>query len=278
MNPEDIEEQELDQEIEQELDQLVEPADPPEPAELTEVEQEARKYGWRPKSDFDRDPDNWVDAEKFMSFPTTQNRILRDELRERDARLEENVAKRVSAMEGMFRQQMEHQHQQQRAAHEAELARIGAEKLAAVQTGDLSKYQTLDRQEQGLQAPVAPEPAPNPALEVVERYRAQNEWTQDPVMWQAAINAVGNNTTLSADQQLKLGEAAVKQMFPEKFQAPAPKPAPKQRVDSGGLGGAAKAGKGVQDLPAEARAQGKQFVEDGVFKSIEEYAAAYHSQ
>lgn len=250
----------------------------PEPAELTDTEKEAQKYGWRPKSEFTLPPDKWVEADEYLSFPTTQNRILRDELRAYQKNTDELVSARVGAVEKMLQEASEARFNEQKAAHEAEIARIKAGQLEAVQSGDVQAFQTLEQQAARLTEPQKPAPAPNQAAQEVEAYRKANEWTQDPVMWQAAINAVGNAPHLSASQQLQLGERAVRQMFPDKFEAPKPKPAPRQRVDGGGLGGAAKAGKGVRDLPPEAKKQGKKFVEDGLFGSLEEYAAAYHSQ
>jgi hypothetical protein len=69
----------------------------------------------------------------------------------------------------------------------------------------------------------------------------------------------------------------VREHFPEYFSDQPQRPQ-FSKVDGGGLGAIGKRGKGPDDLPSEARKVGQDFVSEGIFKSLDEYAASYFAQ
>lgn len=250
-----------------------------EAPELSAIEEEAKKYGWRPKEEFDLAPEGWVDAKRFMEFPTTQNKVLRDEIANVRASVESEFGERFKKLEGTTKAAMDAALQQQKEAYEAKMAEISRGQLKAVEEADTEAYQALEKQKGELTPPKVQGPQP---IDIVAEYGDKHSWVKEPAMFAQAQQIVGLGLqqgtlrTSDAGEQLAFAEAQLKGLFPHKFQAPeAPKPKV-TRVDGGGL--ATGGGKGVNSLPPEALAAGREFVESGVFKSMEDYAKTYFAQ
>lgn len=95
--------------------------------------------------------------------------------------------------------------------------------------------------------------------------------------------AIGSaNPALSLGEVLKATETRMRTIYPDKFsggqQAIARPSAP--AVEGGGGRGAAtrQTGRGGASLPPDARKQGQAFVEEGLYKSLEEYAKDYFAE
>ena len=241
-----------------------------------EVADEARKYGWRPKEEFDLDPEGWVDADRFLELPSTQRKQLKDINRN----LEAEIGKLKSSNETTAREAAKAAKiaiEQAEKRHEAELMSVRAAQRKAAEDGDIAAYDIAEQKVQALQSqkPVADDPQPQQRSAEFEAYRQSADWVKDPIMWNVAVQAVsaGGDAVMSMSdiEQLKYAETKVKEYFPDKFAPPKPRV---QRVDGGGIG-AAKATKGVNALPPEARAAAKEFVEEGVYESMDDYAKAY---
>lgn len=251
------------------------------PARDLEAEAEARKYGWRPKEEFDRDPDGWVDADRFLELPSTHKKMLKDELRERDKTLEDYKL-RMERLEKTNKVAMDQALAAQKTQYEAELRQVRAAQRKAVEEGDTDRYDRLEAYEQSLlkEPPKTPEMEPErPGTDpYIEQYQAspEGQWLNDPILRKFgadAINLAGKNDA-PAHEQVKIAEAAVRDYFPHKFEAPAPK---RQKVDGGGLAGG-KARQTASKLPPEALKAAKDFVAQGIFKSVDDYAKAYFEE
>jgi hypothetical protein len=251
------------------------------PAIDPELEVEARKYGWRPKEEFDRNPEGWVDAERFLQLPQTQVKALRDMKRELERGLKERDAK-LANIERATRVVVDRTREQERARYEAELARIEAAKREAVENADPERYDRLTEMQRRMTPPAEIDAASPPAQQVppeLNDYMASASWLKDPSAFAFARNLIDSNPELMMLPPLKQVQAAekkVREYFPEHFAEPAkPKPAGPARVDGGGLGGAFKRGKTAADLPPEVRQAGLEYVQDKTFASLDDYAKAY---
>lgn len=271
-------------EIEQEvLDGQKEVAEAPQediPQVDPEIEADARKYGWKPKEEFTLDPEGWVTADRFLELPSTQrkmtqdiNRRLEKELKDRDERLERLTATATQAVE-LARMQ-------ERKRYEEQIAQIEAEKREAADLGDVARYDQLTRHQSTLKAPtdtpVVIKPQVDPAF---QSYLDAAAWTKDPDAYRFAAMAIDDHPEiqrLPPLKQVQWAETKVREHFPEHFPAQVAKPQ-FSKVDGGGLGAIGKRGKGADDLPAEAKQVGLEFVKDGIFKSLAEYAASYFDQ
>lgn len=250
---------------------------PPEP---NPAEDEARKYGWKSKDEFDLPPEGWVDADRFLELPSTQNKALRDTQRSLEKQiksLEENTEsfeERTRRIEATYQDAMKRQRERDKAEYEAKLAEITEGQRRAVEEADTEQFERLQQKKEALQPPKAEQDEGPQQDPDVAKYRASNKWTEDAILWDFAVQAVQRNPAIqaqSATEQLKYAEQVTKEYFPQKFEAPKPQV---QKVDPGGLAAPAKP-RGVNALPAEAKAAGRAFVEDGIFKDMEEYAKSY---
>lgn len=250
---------------------------PPEPEIDSETIEEAKKYGWRAKEEFDLAPEGWVDADRFMELPATQRKVLKDQNKTLNERIQSLEGQNASVAREAARATKLAMEEQKRA-HEAQLNDLRNQQRKAAELGDMAEYDRLNVERQKVaesqpaQQPQQPEHSPE-----YQAHHSSAEWAKDPILWKFAIDAVnqGGPTVMGMRDidQLKYAEAKVREYFPQKFEAPKPPSPPK--VDGGGIGGGAAPKKGVNALPADARRAGKEFVEAGVFKDMEAYAKAY---
>lgn len=257
---------------------------PPEPtpeeiAERQEIETQARKYGWRPEEEYTLDKKGWVDADRFMALPATQNKVLRDELKANQKAIKDYET-RFSKVEEVTQRALQAQSRQERARYDAQLAEVQRQQREAVQGGDLDAFDRLREHEARIQR-AAPPPhveAPPPP-----------EWaTADPELGRAAFWMIESNPAIKAmspERQLAWVENRLRQEG--LLTAPEPQqPVPQRttsKVDGGGLaGGMIKRGPSFETLPADAKAAFADFVELGVYKddeaSRQKYLKSYHAE
>lgn len=272
-----------DEPIEQEI--IEERAQDAPPQQEDDLEVEARKYGWKPKEEFDLEPDGWVDAEKFLSFPKTQLKMRNDTIRDLRKEIEEGkkqAAEEFDRIKATNKVALERVRKQEQERFDAEMSRIREGKRQAVEVADTDAFDRLDAQEKALKPPAPVEPQQAGPDPLVAKYRAENEWAQDPALFNDAVQVVQaalNSGMQFADTQAQLdyAEKAIQRRYPHMFQKPET-PAPRSKVDPGGMGLGAKRGKGAADLPPEAAKIAKEFVEEGIFKSVDDYAKDYWAQ
>lgn len=277
------------------------PAQPPEHEEQgggQEVESRARSMGWVSKEEFRGNPDDWRDAGEFVRRGEEELPILRERnrtLTRRIDKIERTHQDQFSRLERMTDVALQRQRDQISNSYEQA-------KFTAAESGDAERYNQLtqDQQEalrihdesyqepapQGGQDPRQPQqPGGQQAgngrwtqadMDYGDRWAEQNGWVQDPVLGSLAIayhkQLQHEQPGLSIEQNLHEVGRRVRERFPEKFGVKPPEPS---AVEGGGRG-VRRQGKGVADLPADAKRQGQKFVEEGLFKSLEDYAKEYH--
>lgn len=252
----------------------------PDPARV-ELEAQARKYGWRPQTEFDRAPASWVDADRFLELPATNVKVLRDEMKQRD----EDYARKIEEVTRGTKVAIEAVRKQEQARYEADLAAVRAAKREAVDMADVKAYEAAEQREQSLRAPDATgatEAPSGPQVDpYVQEYADKNEWLRNPILFDTAKRLIDANPAalaMAAKDQLAYVETEVRKMYPGYFPAQQPATQRAARVDSGGLGTGRARGRGADDLPADVRRVAKEFVDEGVFKSIDDYAKTYFAQ
>jgi hypothetical protein len=222
-------------------------------------------------------PDGWVDAEKFLTLPSTQLKISRDLQREMRAELAETKA-RAERAERMSLTVAERAREQERQKYEEQIAELRKQQRDAASIGDLETYDAIgtrvERMAPPKVEPVAPQPDDQPPE--VKAFIAANPWTQDPQAARFAFELIETTPgakALPPERQLAFADQKVREFFPEKFQTQAPR-AP-AKVDGGGLGGISTKQSYSARLPADVAKAGRDFVKQGIFKDIEEYARDY---
>lgn len=241
---------------------------PAAPKWTPDVETEARALGWKA-------PDEWK-GEVPAGYIDDPNRYLeRAENFTPFRKLRERTDEAVRKIEAVATKQFE----RERANHAAELNRIKAEKVAAVETGDIDTYRALEKQEDKLReaAPEAAKPSavPDDHRSAIEQWSVDKAWFKaDPIKTQAAAIIYGQAQQNGLTDP-KAILAYVDREMSKQFADLAPK-APKAEAVEGGLTfGSSSVASPFEKLPADAKAAFRRFVEKGVFKDTKEDRATY---
>jgi hypothetical protein len=243
-------------------------APPAETTETTETEQEepepirqlASELGWAPKESFKGDPNEWKPASDFIRASRDINRSLSRELR--------GVRDQVSRMERVSSQLLS----DKLAERDAYWADVQSK---AVEDGDQAAVNRAVNERIKLKQSAPPtDPGPPPEThDFVQRNKAW--YGVDPLATfraQQVTEALAARG-ISADEQLRQAERAVRKEFPELFPPP---PKPPAGVQTGAARNAAPSSrkKGFADMPAESQAMAKQYQkEHGI--PLEKFAASY---
>jgi hypothetical protein len=262
-----------------------EPQEEPPAKEWSDDEEaEAKALGWKAPDEWAGDiPAGYIDDPRRYMERAENFTPFRKE-RERREHFEREANERIRKIEAMNERALNLQREQ----IEAQMRDIDRRKYQAVETGDTDTYKQLDAQQrqlgQTMQEPRQPEGPPQPSAQdkaIVDKFRAENAWAQDPVIWDVAVRGTvkPGNETKSVAELLVEAEQAARSYFPHKFETPKP-PQRGARVDGGGLAGGSKKG-AFASLPADAKSAYKRFVSQGLFtdddKGREQYAAEYNA-
>ncbi len=241
-----------------------------------EAEQEARALGWKAPDEWKGDvPAGYIDdptrylerAESFAPF-----RKIKEKLGE----VEKNTSESLRRIEEVTARTV----QRERERHAAELAKIKADKLAAVEVGDTQAFKALDAQEERIRKEMQPVEAPQSAVPDVHRvaiegWAVERPWfKKDIVKTQAAATFYGEAQKDGLTDPGAILKFVDRRMS-ETFADLAPKPARDAAVESGlTLGTGVKAGT-FDTLPRDAKDAFQRFVERGVVEDTKEARAQW---
>ena len=251
-----------------------------EAQEYSPDEQRAMEFGWKPKDEWDGDPEDWVSAKQFNQ---------RGELFSRISKLQHSLKN----TEETTKKLIEHNKKLYDAGYRKALSDLKSEKKEAIENGDTSRIFQIDEQidelkEQHVEAVREFEkevktatPDINPAF---EQWVSNNNWYQSDKRLRAYADGVAQEIVDEArskgvqpDFGKLLAEVTkeIRTKFPERFQRQRESGA----VDSGGSrqAGTTKtsaSSKGWNALPDDAKEIGMGFVRSGTFTK-EDYAKQY---
>jgi hypothetical protein len=234
-----------------------------------ETETEARALGWKAPdewkgeipSGYIDDPNRYLErAESFAPF-----RKIKEQSEERFRKLEAVTAKQV---------------ERERLAHQAELAKIKGDKIAAVEVGDVDAYKALEKREEAVRNQI-PDDAPKPSgvpenhRSAIEQWSVGKPWFKtDPVMTNAATVLYGMAEKEGlTDPKAML--AYVDREMATKFASLAPKAPAIEAVEGGLTFGSGSIASPFEKLPKDAKDAFRRFVDKGVFKDTKEDRAQY---
>lgn len=250
-----------------------------EPVVLSEEEQateaQARRMGWRPKEEFARPPERWVDAKTFVERGMTELPVLRDRYRKLDGQLA-TVSKELAEVKTTNAEQQRVLLELREMTKNAEdrayiraVRELTQRERDAVAAADTAAYDAIQRERQDLEqhrprvtveappvrteAPTVQQPAPQSNPEVEAWIQANPWFKNDRILNQVAIafdaEVKEEHPDWSVGEQLAEAKARVVARFPEKF-ANARRTAPAAVLTSNNSP-APKRGKSIKDLPRE---------------------------
>ncbi len=134
----------------------------PAPKQLSAEEEKATRDGWKPKDEWQGDPDDWVSAKKFNERGDMigQLKQLREENRQ-------------------FNERLENQRKFMQAQQEQTIKELEAKRQEAVESADVDKFNSVQKQIDTLQQPEPPanEPGVKPDdAQAINDWNAANPW------------------------------------------------------------------------------------------------------
>ena len=246
-----------------------------------EVIQRAKMMGDIPKEEFRGDPSKWVPADKYVERADNLMPILKSQLGKYEGEIS-NLKATVESQRKTTEKLLKMGETVQQRAYEQAKRELTKEQVQAVTDGDVTKWQQLEDQKEGLPKPepvVVEEPQISPAF---NSWKSGNEWyLKDDDMTEYA-NFYGQSLqskspTMPYEELLVKVEEKIKQTFPQRFENP-------ERAKPSVVDGSAtreiapKAGNSYNDLPADAKEMCNQNVKQGLFKSKEDWVKSYFEE
>lgn len=215
----------------------------------------AKSAGWRPKEEYEGDPEAWVDAEEF---------VKRAPLYEKNRKLK----KELSDIKTVLHEVKGHISKVSEAAYRKAVADLEAKRDEAIDNGDRGAVREIDKQIKEAEAIKTTADEVHPAIKA---------WEDENGKWFYADPDITDFGLAHADLYLKRNkgdfagamesmEKAIKKAFPEKFENTRRKePAP---VETGGKTSQTKTF-GISDLSDEQRKVMNGFVRQGIMSQDE---------
>lgn len=185
--------------------------------QLTAVEQKALEMGWRPKSEFEGDEDDFIDATEFVRRKPLFEKI-------------DHVGKELRETRKALKALQEHHQKVKEAEYQNALKQLRAEKKQALEEGDADRLIEIDEQIAEAKAAdvavrtqiqqEASKPHPNFVAWV-----QKNQWYQSDVELRSVADQIGTayaakNPETNPDDVLKYVEQRIKKLYPENFRNP----------------------------------------------------------
>ena len=200
--------------------------------EQEQVEKTARLMGWSPLEDFRGDPDNWIEADKFVERGTTHLPILKENLDRALDKLDkittkfEQTEKDIKVMADYNKKSDERAFERAERQYETEIKDLKAQLRQSVVDEDIEKFDQVEAKIESLEKPekadIPPAPVQSPAY---QSWLAENAWyTSDPQMAGYADSVTGfvtkNYPNISEDEWYRKITEETKARFPDKFKNP----------------------------------------------------------
>jgi hypothetical protein len=252
-----------------------------ETPQLNEVEQEAYKEGWRPKDEFEGDPNRWIPADEFMRRAPLFEKI--EELKSRDY----HNRKEIQEVKQTLKALSEHHKTVRQQAYKDALRELQSQRKEAMEERDHDtvirleeEIDTLKDERREFEQQVKQETAQQvakPSPEFVDWVK-DNEWYNTDFEMRSAADGIALSFLQNAQKNgQQVNPAAVydhvsksiRKVFSNKFEPKGPKISP---VDSGNNTGRAPSRKSSYQLSPEEEQVARQFEKTGVM-TRDEYVA-----
>lgn len=257
------------------------PVEQTEQESVSSVEKEARDMGWRPETEWDGDPNRWVDAETFVRrgqeiLPIVHANLKKE--RERSRKLEAKIAEIGAAQQ----EWMSFQKKQLEQQLEERITALKAARKDAVETGNGEQLNVIDdelhelrnvKTQHQTQQPQGVDP------QFIEwSARPENKWYSEDPSAQGFANMIGKRLV----EERGLSGMALYETVSEamkRFYGPWQKQPRRTPVDSGRSSGVpARRKMTYESLPAERREAVDLLMRNGMIKSPDEYIAVYEKE
>ena len=213
-------------------DDAVEQLDPQEEqgAGQAEIEQRARRMGWRPREEFRGAADRWMPAEAFVERGEQLLPLLQERNRAADRTITD-LQRQISEQGDTLQTMLASTRRAEQAGYRRAMQELYQQRARAVEMGDTAAFQAVEQAMREL-GPPPPEPPREPDAgpqrqqantdPVIAAWVRNNQWfTQDSMANVAMIAAMQQaertDPTGSVEEHLVAAENAIRRRFPEHF-------------------------------------------------------------
>jgi len=249
-----------------------------EKGQPSEAEQRAKAQGWVPQAEYRGNPDNWRSAEDFLA--------VGDKIHAVQAERNEKMAQDLTDMKRQMQAFTEHHvkvvAEAKKEAYNKAITDLKAKQREAAEDGDMAEFDRVTQEIEAKKPPKTESQDTNrenaqPDPEFIQ-WSAENQWySSNPEMMDTA-NALGATIPTHITGRAFYDEVTkkIKALYPDKF-ANLNRNQPNNvegNASAGGQSSGKKKGKTIASLPPEARKIAEDFVSQGLFKSVDDYAKA----
>lgn len=191
--------------------------------QYTEVEQRAIEMGWRPKTEFNGNEADFIDAKEFVNRKPLFDKI------EHQSRQLKQVTRALEALKT-------HYTKVQETEFNRALSALKEERKSALRDGDGDKFEAIDSQIKTVEhqitevqrAAAAPVVEQNETPQVFNDWVSRNTWYNSSKAMRAFADELGRELagTMEPTEVLKRVEQSVRSEFPHKFTNPNKQAAP----------------------------------------------------
>lgn len=258
-------------------------------APARDFDAEAKEMGWVPESEFRGPKERWKPAQQFVEDGENILPIVRAENKRLKAEIDKINADYATRFERLDKA-AQVTIKAAKAQFDRDLAALQTKREEAVAAGDVQAFKAAEKQitDHTANAPKVedfeePKAAPTATDNdtVLATWQDTNKWYgTDDILTEAAIGIsqrlLMQNPTITMAENLRRTDEELAKRFPLKFgKSGANGHAP---VDSGGdPKSPPRTGTLTAKLPSEALSMAKQAVQDGTYKSTEDWAKVYFS-
>jgi hypothetical protein len=256
----------------------VPPAEPSAPQWTPEVEEQARAWGWKSPDEWKGElPPTYIDnPERYVERAKSYLPVRKIE--EELIAVKNSVDERVRKVETV----LSRAHERERAALVAQIEQIKAEKVAAVEVGDVDRFKALEKREDALrkdaEAPQEQQRQPEVPQEhrtAIDTWRVDKPWFQtDAIKTQAAVIYYGEAEAKGIREPQAILRYVDMQMA-KQFRDIGEQVVAKSQVEAGLTFGGGSTASAYDKLPADAKEAFKRFAAKGIFPDTKEGRAAY---
>lgn len=248
------------------------PDTPESPPELSPIEAQAAEMGWKPKDQYEGDPNKWVNADIFVARAPLFEKI------DEQHKYNKNLQKRLEQLEKTLQDQAAHTELVRKTEYKRALEALKQEKRIALAEEDHLRAEDIQEKidevkEAQKEVVAAPQPVNVETPQAFTQWAAENQWyklDQEMREFADAVGIVEHGKGKSPEEVLKAVTEKVRKQFkdsphfrnPMKDQAPA--------VESRGTVGTPKKGSTFKPTP-EQKAIAQRFAATGVMTEEQYY-------
>jgi hypothetical protein len=246
-----------------------------EEVQVDPIVEQAKEMGWRPREEYEGDPERWVDASIFVARAPLFEKI------DSQNKTIKSISSKLDSVTSALNEFAVHHKRVKETEYERALQTLRAQKKAAIADDDLVEAENIqeridDVKEQKIKEQLKPAPAvaSGPPPEFVE-WVDKNKWYNEDEDLKVVADSVGIRLAqqgVPPAEVLKRVTEKVKEMFPEHKAFRNPNKDKAAAVESR-TNGAAKGSPPKYNPSAEQREIARKFVKAGLFKSQDEYFA-----